>query len=111
MITDGKKWHYLAIQKLPELFRGTTSKHVGDFYCLNWFCSFRTENALKNHENACKNHDYCYIKMPDKYNNIREYNPGEKSMKIPFAIYGDFECMLEKMSSVAIIPKNHQQLN
>ena len=44
MITDGKKWHYLAVKKLPALLRGTTSKHDGDFYCLNCFHSFRTEN-------------------------------------------------------------------
>ena len=27
MITDGKKWHYLAVTSLPALFRGITSKH------------------------------------------------------------------------------------
>ena len=32
------------------LFRGITSKYNGDFYCLDCFSSFRTENALKNHE-------------------------------------------------------------
>ena len=31
MITDGKKWHYLAVKSLSALFRGITSKHVGDF--------------------------------------------------------------------------------
>ena len=105
MITDGKKWHYYAVKKLSALLRGITSKHNGDFYCLNCFCSFRTENALKNHENVCKDHDYCYIEMPDKDNNIVKYNPGEKSMKIPFVIYGDLECLLEKMSTCCIGPE------
>ena len=31
-------------------------------------------------------------------NNIIKYNYGEKSMKLPFAIYADLECLLEKMS-------------
>ena len=48
MITDGKKWHYLAVKKVSALFRGITSKHEGDFYCLNCFHSFRIENKLKN---------------------------------------------------------------
>ena len=48
MITDGKKWHYLAIKKLSALRTGITSKNEGDFYCLNRFDSFRTENKLKN---------------------------------------------------------------
>ena len=37
--------------------------------------------------------------MPDKDNNILKYSLGEKSMKIPFIIYGDLECLLEKMST------------
>ena len=37
--------------------------------------------------------------MPTKDNNIIKYNHGEKSMKLPFAIYADLECLLEKMST------------
>ena len=66
MITDSKKWRCLAVKKLSVLLRGVTSKHVGDFYCLNCFYSFRTEKVLKDHENVCRVHDYCYIEMPDK---------------------------------------------
>ena len=35
--------------------------------------------------------------MPTKDNNIIKYNHGEKSMKVPFIIYADLECLLEKM--------------
>ena len=35
--------------------------------------------------------------MPTKDNNIIKYNHGEKSMKLPFLIYADLECLLEKM--------------
>ena len=42
MITDGKKWHYLAV-KSSALLRGITSNHNGDFYCLNCFLSYSTE--------------------------------------------------------------------
>ena len=61
MITNGKKWHYIALKSEPtddgfnrptkslsRLFRGITSNHDGDFYCLNCLHSFRTDNALKN---------------------------------------------------------------
>ena len=37
VITDGKKWHYLAVTRLSALRRGIASKHNGDFYCLNCF--------------------------------------------------------------------------
>ena len=37
--------------------------------------------------------------MPTKNNNTIKYNHGEKSMKLPFVIYADLECLLEKMST------------
>ena len=49
MITDGEKWHYLAVKSLSAFFRGIKSKDEGDFYYLNCFCSYRTENKLKKH--------------------------------------------------------------
>ena len=89
MITDGKKWHYLAVKCLSGLFRGITSKHDGDFYCLNCFRSYATENKLKKHKNVCENHDYCYVEMSQEDTKILKYNQGEKSMKVPFTIYAD----------------------
>ena len=48
MITDNKKWHYLAVKSISKLLRGITSNHVGDFYCLNCFHSYTTEKNLKS---------------------------------------------------------------
>ena len=87
MITDGKKWPYLPVKGLSALLRGITSKHNEDFYCLNCFDSFRTENKLKKHYNACKNHDYCYAEIPKEDNKILKYNHGEKPIKVPFIIH------------------------
>ena len=56
MITDGKKLCYLAVKSLSALLRGVTSKHDGDFYCLNCFHLYRTKNKLKKHERVCYDH-------------------------------------------------------
>ena len=69
------------------------------FYCLNCFHSYRTKNKLQSHKKICKNHDYCHVEMPTKDNNTIKYNHGEKSMKLPFVIHVDLECLLEKMST------------
>ena len=37
--------------------------------------------------------------MPNEENKIIKYNQGEKSIKSPFVIYADLECLLEKMST------------
>ena len=42
--------------------------------------------------------------MPTKNNNIIKYNQGEKSIKLPLAIYADLECLLEKMSTCQNTP-------
>ena len=86
MISDGQKWHYLVVKNLSGLLRGITSNHKEDFYCLNCFHSYRTENKLEAHKKMCENYDYCHVGIPTKNNNIIKYNHGEKSMKLPFVI-------------------------
>ena len=81
------------------LFRGITSNHCGDFYCLNCLYSFGTDNALKKHERLCGNNDYCRVEMPTEDNSTLKYNHGEKSLKIPFVIYADLKCLLIKQQS------------
>ena len=91
MINDGKKWHYLTVKKLFSLFFKITSKHNGEFLCLNCFHSYATKNKLKKHKNVCKNHDFCYIEMPKKDNKILKYNQGKKSMRVHIIIDVDLE--------------------
>ena len=91
MITDGKKWNYLALRSLQALFRGMSSNHNGEFYCLNCCHSYRTENRLKKHEKVFKNHDYCYVEMPKEHNKILKDRHGEKSLKAPFIIEFDID--------------------
>ena len=98
MISNGESWHYLILKNLSRLLRGITSNHDGDFYCLNCFHSYRTKNKLDAHKKICENHDYYHIEMPTKDNNIIKYNQGENSIKLPFIVYADLECLLEKMS-------------
>ena len=80
MITDGEKWYSLI-------------------HCLNCFRSYRTKSKLEFHKKICEDCDFCHVEMPTKNNNIMKYNHGEKSMKVPFAIYADLECLLKKMST------------
>ena len=55
MITDGEKLHYLAVKSLSALFREIADNNHGDFYCLNYFQSYTTENKLKKHKKVCEN--------------------------------------------------------
>ena len=100
-----ERWHYLAVRSLPALLRGITSNHHGYFYCLNYFHSHSTNNKLKKHERVCNNHDYCNVDMPKEHEKIK-YSPGDKSLKAPFIIYADLECLLKKVRSRQNNPEN-----
>ena len=97
VITDGTKWHYLAVKTLSGLLRGITGNNHGDFYCLNCLHSHTTKNRLKKHQRICENHEYCKLEMP-KIGRVLNYIPGEKSIMTSFVIYADLESILEKIS-------------
>ena len=61
-------------KQLLALLHGTTSKHKGDFHCLNCLHSFRTENKLKSHEKVCKNKELYGNVMPSETDKIVEFN-------------------------------------
>ena len=43
--------------------------------------------------------------MPKEHEKIK-YLPGEKSLKAPFTVYVNWECLLQKMPSCKNNPKN-----
>ena len=74
MIADCEKWHYLAVKSLSVLFRGITSNHKEEFYCLNSFHSYTRKEKLEKHKKGCENHNYCYVQMPGEDNKIFSLN-------------------------------------
>ena len=42
--------------------------------------------------------------MPDEDNKILRYIPGEKSLKVPFIVYADLECVLRKINTCSNNP-------
>ena len=113
MITNRKKWHYLALKSIPtndghirptqsiSKLKITSTNTTNDYYCLNCFQSFRTEDTLKKHELVCEDHDYCELVMPEDKHKILKHATGSKSLKIPHTIYLDIECQLKKHDTCA----------
>ena len=95
MITDGNKRYYLAVSNLSALLGGKSSNHHGDVYCLNCFNSYTAKNIIKEHEEISNKHGSCRIVLRKWFEKMLQYNPGEKSLRAPFAIYFDLECLLK----------------
>ena len=43
--------------------------------------------------------------MPCKFKKILKYNPGGQSLKVPFLIYADIECLLKAIDACQNDPK------
>ena len=91
MISNGEGWHYLAAKTLSALLSEITSKHHGDFYCLNRLYSFAAENKRESHTKVCVNKDFCNVVMPSEDTKILKFNQYQNSDKAPFIIYADLE--------------------
>ena len=74
MIPNGEGWHYLAVKKLSAIFRGITSKHHDDCYCLYYLNSFATEKKREPHKKSCENKDFCNVLIPSEDTKILQCN-------------------------------------
>ena len=45
----------------------------------------------------CENKKFCNVIMPSEDTKILEFNQYQKSDKVPFIIYADLECIIEKI--------------
>ena len=88
------KKKYLAGKKLSALLREITTKHYGDFYCLNYLHSFEKEKRLELHKKECKTKDFCNVIMPSEDTKILELNQYKKSDNAPIIINADLECII-----------------
>ena len=61
------------------------------------FTHIEEKKKLIKHERVCNDHNYCYVETPNENNKILKYSYGEKSLKTPFIIYADLECLLGKL--------------
>ena len=76
---DKQRWQYFAAKELSELLKGITSKHHGDFYCLNCFHSFATKNNLQSDKRVCEKKKI--IIMSTKISKILELNQYQNPKK------------------------------
>ena len=84
IISNGEK-------KLSESLRKISSKHVGDFYCLNCLLLFRIKTKRESHQKVCGNKDFCGVLMLSEDTNILEFNKYRKYDETPSIIYADLE--------------------
>ena len=86
------------------MFSGQVSKHGhARFFCDRCINNFPNSPALKKHLEYCSNHDAVRIEFPKpkkgKEKAFLKFKNYKKKMRVPFAIYADFECFTKKIST------------
>ena len=98
LISDDEKQHYCMIKSMSRLLSSQTTKHNGK----RWFCDyclngFAKEDSLNNHLEYCGNNEAVRTIFPrEAFTNFRNYF---KYMRVPFAMYANFEGFTEKLSN------------
>lgn len=99
-LKESGKDHYCWIKNLWRLVGRQITKHESKrFLCKMCLNSFYSEEKLKDHKIYCSVHGATKIEMPKKYDNVLQFKNYQNSLKVPWAIYADFECMLQKIST------------
>ena len=106
LISDEKQKHYCVIKSLSRLLSSQVTNHDGAVvFCLNCWNHFPNEEKLSIHEEYCWNNEAIKIEMPEKGSFI-SFNNHNRSIKVPFVVYADFEAFTEEISSCEPNDKN-----
>ena len=105
LISDGVKQHYCLIKSLSRLLSSQLTNHDGSIvFCLNCLNHFPNEEKSKIHEEYCLKNQTIKIEMPEKGSFI-SFIHHNRSIKVPFVVYADFEAFTEEISTCEPNPK------
>ena len=105
LISDEKKHHYCLIKNLSSFILSKLTKHHGTVeICRSCLNHFPDKNKLKNHEEYCFQNETVKIEMPKEGSSI-SFIHHNRSIKVPFVIYADFEAFTKEIQT---IPQNNK---
>ena len=91
LISNEETNHYCLIKNFSRLMNSSKSKHHGKkYYCRNCLLGYSSEEALSKHWSYCKEHSCVRVELP-KEGTFMKFTNIERSMRVPFVIYADFE--------------------
>ena len=111
LMTEGRKKHYCWIKNLSALLNKQVSvNNKKKYFCKLCMISFTSEEKLNDHITLCQNNDSCKIELPKEGETIvfKNYN---RSMRVPFVIYADFEAITEKIDTCEPNPEESYTQN
>ena len=86
--------HYGVVKNLSRLVSSQVSKR-DNIICVRCLNHFRTSKSLEKHLELCQNHDHQHHVYPNEENKHAFFKQFQKTHRVPFAVYADFECLVE----------------
>lgn len=102
LTSDENGYYYYSYIKCLNKFlcklisKSTKSKHI----CKLCFSNYKSNDNLLKHKKNCVIHPSVIAKMPDKFDNVLKFKNFHHQQRIPFVVYLDFECILQKIDTV-----------
>jgi hypothetical protein len=100
LLKDGEKSHYVYIKNFEKLVKNQITKHKeGISMCKRCFTHFDNQGGKdklekkEEHQRFCDQHKIARIEMPTRKPIVKFINI-ERSLKLPYVIYADFESLL-----------------
>ena len=105
LITNEDEWHYALVNNDSRLLSSQNSNYNGKiFRCWNCFNCFTKIEAFDKHRLYCSKLNCCHMIMPEE-GSVVKFKNHQNINRLPLIIYGDFECVVEKMDCCDGNPK------
>ena len=96
LIDDGQKQHYCLIKNFNRLMPKKSRNPM--YYCKRRLNGFTTKDALYNHKTYCNEQNAVRVILP-KPNAMLSFKNYNKSMRVPFVVYADFESCIKPLDT------------
>ncbi|KYQ54176.1 hypothetical protein ALC60_13452, partial [Trachymyrmex zeteki] len=90
-VEDDSAGHFTLIKDLFRLVRSQITRNKKKYFCDKCLHYFNSSAKLETHSEDCEKLNDCAIRLPSENDKWKEC--------VPFIVYADLECTLEKMNS------------
>lgn len=98
-LSDEDNSHYCWIKNLSRFLSHTNKHHGQRFYCHRCLHPFIRQDLLDAHRPYCDRFDFQKVEYPKEGQNFLQFKDFHKTMRVPFAIYADFEALATKIDT------------
>jgi hypothetical protein len=106
LISDDTKQHYCLIKNMSRLLASqATKKHQERHYCLRCLNGFPSKASLNKHKECCSSREAVKIELPKK-GTVQSFKNYNRSMRVPFIVYADFESNTNQIDTCQPNPEN-----